>query len=431
MEEGSKQPQHPNIKDIYNARYQNPRFVYDGKRMRVLTVRRILDYSSAYIYEKHFCPRPIECYSETASHLLYLSQSKNCVLSQALTTKFAHISINKNKCPINIVKWTPDGRRMMTGTSTGEFTLWNGFSFNFETILQAHESPIGSMCWTPSSKFLVSGDNLGTVKYWHPSMLNLQKFSAHNEAIRDISFAHTDSKFCTGSDDGKVKVWDFKDCKEECVLEGHGWDVRVAQWHHTKSLIATGGKDNLVKLWDPRVRKEIMTVHMHRNTILALKWARHEDYLLSAGKDQVIKMFDLKTFKEAFTYKNHKKEVTSLCVHPSQKNLFVSGGAEGGLYFWQIFDDTPLEVVEGAHETTIWGLDFHPLGHVLASGSVDNSCRFWIRDRPEDSKVCIEEGRKYKSSRRPEDYVGTFVQDRDFQNVHRGDIPGLLYSEER
>jgi hypothetical protein len=33
-------------------------------------------------------------------------------------------------------KWTPDGRRLITGASSGEFTLWNGLTFNFETILQ-------------------------------------------------------------------------------------------------------------------------------------------------------------------------------------------------------------------------------------------------------------------------------------------------------
>ena len=33
--------------------------------------------------------------------------------------------------------WTPEGRRCLTGTQSGEFTLWNGSQFNFETILQA------------------------------------------------------------------------------------------------------------------------------------------------------------------------------------------------------------------------------------------------------------------------------------------------------
>lgn len=34
----------------------------------------------------------------------------------------------------------PDGRRLLTGSSSGEFTLWNAQTFNFETILQVSSS---------------------------------------------------------------------------------------------------------------------------------------------------------------------------------------------------------------------------------------------------------------------------------------------------
>lgn len=213
-------------------------------------------------------------------------------------------------------------------------------------------------------------------------MLNLLKIDAHNEPVRDISFSSSDSKFCTASDDGTIKIWDSKESKEEGQLKGHGWDVRVAQWHPEYSLIASGGKDNLVKLWDPRVKKELNTLHIHRNTILALQWSKDGKYLLSGGKDQVVKKFDLRAFEEIFSYKNHKKEVTAICLHPNIDSLFVSASSEGGLYFWEMFDENPLKIVNQAHDNTIWGLDFHPLGHVLASGSIDNSVRFWVRERP-------------------------------------------------
>lgn len=36
----------------------------------------------------------------------------------------------------SFMKWTPPGRRLITGSQSGEFTLWNGQSFNFEMILQ-------------------------------------------------------------------------------------------------------------------------------------------------------------------------------------------------------------------------------------------------------------------------------------------------------
>ena len=40
------------------------------------------------------------------------------------------------RASINAIAWTPDGRRCLTGTNAGEFTLWQGQHFGFETILQ-------------------------------------------------------------------------------------------------------------------------------------------------------------------------------------------------------------------------------------------------------------------------------------------------------
>ena len=62
----------------------------------------------------------------------------------AVPTKLLHSSLNKLKHPINVVRWTPEGRRLLTGSSIGEFTLWNGMGFNFETISQVSvtRSPI-------------------------------------------------------------------------------------------------------------------------------------------------------------------------------------------------------------------------------------------------------------------------------------------------
>ena len=59
----------------------------------------------------------------------------------AVTTRFVRTATNKMRCPIFCLSWTPEGRRLITGASSGEFTLWNGLTFNFETILQVSEGP--------------------------------------------------------------------------------------------------------------------------------------------------------------------------------------------------------------------------------------------------------------------------------------------------
>jgi polyadenylation factor subunit 2 len=73
-----------------------------------------------------YCPEflPPSAYPENASN--------------AITTRFVKTATNKMRCPVFCLAWTPEGRRLVTGASSGEFTLWNGLTFNFETILQVN-----------------------------------------------------------------------------------------------------------------------------------------------------------------------------------------------------------------------------------------------------------------------------------------------------
>lgn len=106
----------------------------------------------------------------------------------ALCTKFIHVSMNKQRCPINVVRWTPDAKRLVTGAASGEFTLWNGYSYNFETIMQAHDTAIRSMSWSHDASFLISGDHAGVIKFWQPSLNNLKILpNAHREAVRQLT----------------------------------------------------------------------------------------------------------------------------------------------------------------------------------------------------------------------------------------------------
>ena len=38
--------------------------------------------------------------------------------------------------------------------------------------------------------------------------------------------------------------------------------------------------------------------------------------------------------------------------------------------------------MESAHDSFIWDLSWHPLGHILVSCSSDHTSKFWCRNRP-------------------------------------------------
>ncbi|KAF7319937.1 WD-REPEATS-REGION domain-containing protein [Mycena kentingensis (nom. inval.)] len=350
--------------------------------------------------------------------------------STSLCTKFIHTSTNKIRCPVNVVTWTPEGRRVLTGSTSGEFTLWNGLTFNFETILQAHDSAICTMTFTHSGQYLASADKSGTIKYFEPNMNNLAAWQGSNshEAIRGLSFSPDDQRFATASDDSSVRIWSFQERRVESILTGHGWDVKCVEWHPTKGLLVSGSKDNDIKFWDPRTGTVLSTLHHHKNTIQALSWSPNGDMVASASRDQTVRVFDIRAMKEFRIFKGHKKEVCSVTWHPIHP-ILVSGGSEGAILHWDLRPPEPAfgqpptpprASLDQAHDSNVWSLQFHPLGHLLASASNDHTTRFWARERPGDTSSVFAGG-----GARPTE-MGDGEVDMDQENDDDDQAPGLV-----
>ncbi|KAI8055919.1 WD40-repeat-containing domain protein [Syncephalis plumigaleata] len=292
--------------------YSKP-LLFDGKRMRKPVTRRTIDYYSTVVQtlETRLWRRPTKRDRPNINpdpsfmiNMLLPSDMLDCPVN-AVTTKFVHTSTNKVRCPVNVIRWTPEGRRLITGSTSGEFTLWNGLTFNFETILQAHDTAVRAMEWTHNDQWMVTADHSGIVKYWQANMNNLKIIQAHKEPVRGYrKFSPTDVKFATASDDGTIRIWNFNEGTEEKVLTGHGWDVRCLDWHPYKCLLASGGKDNLVKLWDPKAGKALTTLHGHKNTVLDIKWNRNGNWLCTVGRDQTTRIYDI-----PIALRGHPKEV--------------------------------------------------------------------------------------------------------------------------
>ncbi|KAI0978422.1 hypothetical protein GJ496_001571 [Pomphorhynchus laevis] len=294
---------------------------FDVKMLRKAMARKTVDYNSSvlkYLESRKFAKNSL-LREKLQPDILFsphivppLGMLDNPVNS--VTTKFIRPATNKNRCPIFCVCWTPDGRRLITGASSGEFTLWNGLTFNFETILQAHESSIRAMIWSHNENWMLTGDQSGFIKYWQSNMNNVKMFQAHKEPVRGLSFCPTDAKFATCSDDSSIRIIDFIRCKEECALRGHGSEVKCVDWHPHKGIVISGSKDSQqpIILWDPRGGKKITTLRAHKNACTDLQWNRlNGNWLISASRDNLCKLFDIRCLKkEIQCFRGHKKEAS-------------------------------------------------------------------------------------------------------------------------
>ena len=401
---------------------------------RVRGRRPVTDYGSTFIHwMRNRQPRYKGSYRgeyerPSASYIVDMLPPLARVTAPAdsVPTKHLHTSLNKARHPINVVRWTPEGRRLLTASTSGEFTLWNGMGFNFETIMQAHDTHVRALAYSHSNDWLVSADDQGIIKYWQPNFNNVQVIKGHHYAIKDLAFSPNDAKFITASDDSSLKIWDFAGGVAESTLQGHGWDAKTCDWHPTKGLIVSGSKDHLVKLWDPRTQRCLTTLHGHKNTVNKTAFERVlGNCLATCGRDMTARIFDLRMMRDICLLKGHEREITTFAWHPIHSNLITTAGHEGSLHHY-ILDEPntpaagaggagggvgsstavyesadpstapaqaiyPAHRVPYAHEYSIWSLDWHPLGHILASGSNDKLTRFWSRGRPGERDIARDQ----------------------------------------
>lgn len=330
--------------------------------------------------------------------------------AESIPVRHLHTSLGKSKKPVTVVRWMPEGRRLLAGVHNGEFMLWNGMSFNFETVTAMGSSSLRAAEWSNRKDWLVAANDEGTVYYLQPTLNNPHQFKGHDAPIRDIAFAPSDVKFVTASDDNTLKIWDFTSSTNESTFKDHGWDVKACDWHPTKGLVVSGSKDHSVRLWDPRTSRNLTTLHGHKNAITATVFSRLRDQLLAtAGRDGQTRIFDLRMMRDVAILRGHDKGVTTVSWHPIHPSLISTGGDDGSLLSYLLTEpNTPAGVsstitspyasseprsapaqsiypahrIPHAHDSSIWSLDWHPLGHILASGSNDHYTRFWSRSQP-------------------------------------------------
>ena len=339
--------------------------------------------------------------------------------AESIPVRHLHTSLGKSKKPVTIVRWMPDGRRLLAGVHNGEFMLWNGMSFNFETVTAMGSSSLRAAEWSNRKDWLIAANDEGTVYYLEPTLNNTHQFKAHDSPIRDLAFSPTDTKFVTASDDNTLKIWDFHSSQTESTFTEHGWDVKACDWHPSKGLVVSGSKDHSVRLWDPRTARSLTTLHGHKNAITATVFSRlREQLLATAGRDGQTRIFDLRLMRDVAVLRGHEKGVTTLSWHPIHPSLICTGGDDGALHSYLLTEpNTPAGVstattspyshpdpksaaaqsiypahrVPVAHDSSIWSLDWHPMGHILASGSNDHYTRFWSRSLPGDTKCFKDE----------------------------------------
>jgi WD40 repeat protein/KaiC/GvpD/RAD55 family RecA-like ATPase len=223
------------------------------------------------------------------------------------------LTLDGHRDAVLSVAWSPDGGRLATGSRDETVKLWDAETGKELLTLRGHgNGPNGldifgfvfSVVWSPDGKRLATGSWDHTAKVWDTeSGKELLTLRGHSDYVWSVVWSPDGKRLATGSQDGTAKVWDAESGKELLTLTGHRDGVWSVAWSADGKRLATGSQDGTAVVWNTASGKELLT--LRGQPVASMAWSPDGERLAMAGGDRTTRVWSARSGRELLTLGGH------------------------------------------------------------------------------------------------------------------------------
>ena len=193
--------------------------------------------------------------------------------------------------PSNLT-FSPDGKTVAF-SSHGKISLWN---IETGTLFDTALPPVSALAFSPDGKKLVTGTREGDVGMWNAetgaavtSSIELDGFSNTAASIRALVFSPNGALLAVAKDEG---VHLLGSNKEIHLKERHHRGARTLVFSPDSTVFVAGLRYGNIELWDLRTGNKLTTLNGHTEEVKMLTFSPDGKTLVSTGQDGTILLWD-------------------------------------------------------------------------------------------------------------------------------------------
>ena len=294
---------------------------------------------------------------------------------------------------IRSVAFSTDSRQVVTGSEDGMAKVWEVATGREVLTLQGHGAQIDSSAaaiskakgfsarvfsaaFSPDGQRLLTGSSDNTAKVWAAtSGKELLTLQGHQDWIMSVAFSPDNQRIVTGSIDHTAKIWETAKGRELLTLAGHGRWVYSVAFSPDGRRIVTGSGDGTAKVWEAATGRELLTLKADSDEISSVAFSPDGQRIVTGSLDNSVKVWDASSGHELLQLRGHLVAVFSVAFSPDGQRI-VSGSGDGTARVWEAASGRELLTLKG-HTSAIRAVAFSPDGWRIVTGSADQTARVW------------------------------------------------------
>jgi eukaryotic-like serine/threonine-protein kinase len=277
---------------------------------------------------------------------------------------------------VNSVQFSPDGARIVTASSDGAARIWDAPTGHLMMAPLKHESSVVYAEFSVDGTRVVTASYDNTARVWDVRTGQpLTEPLRHADSVRSAHFSPDGARIVTASADGTARVWDAQTGRPLTRPLIHGDYVRSAQFGPDGKRVVTASHDGTARVWDAQTGQPLTEPLRHGDFVVSAQFSPNGKRVVTASQDGTARVWDAQTGKPGTAPLRHLRAVES-AEFSSDGRRVVTASQDGTAQVWDAQTGDPLSQPLQAGGA-IWSAHFSPEGQRVVTASADGTARVW------------------------------------------------------